>query len=178
MKMREGITTTDARGRSIKQSLVKRAYLRLASTNWPETGMWEVSQNQLSLLLLVFRSREPQLHARDCVCLLIGIVWDKLAIFLLTTSAEASSALRSELSSATGSTRAIPCRSTMLGRDSDTSPNCIDSAATTRNGQDCTFIAQNGANDTNQHGSNSVIRCALRLDNVGSCCSCFARNPG
>src|ERR1700676_2411551 len=67
------------------------------------------------------------LHTRDCVCLLIGIAWDKLAIFLLTTSAEASSALHSELLSATGSARLIPCRSTMLGRDSDTSPNCIDS---------------------------------------------------
>ena len=57
----------------------------------------------------------------------IGIVWDKLAMCLLTTSADTSSALRSELLSASGSTRVIPCRSTMLGRDSATSPNCIDS---------------------------------------------------
>jgi hypothetical protein len=57
----------------------------------------------------------------------MGIACDKMAIFLLTTSADASSAYRSELLSATDNTRAIPCRSTMLGRDRETSPNRIDS---------------------------------------------------
>jgi hypothetical protein len=56
MKMREGITTTDARGRSIKQSLVKRAYLRLVSTNWPETGMGEITAAKSASI------RQPHWH--------------------------------------------------------------------------------------------------------------------
>jgi hypothetical protein len=46
-------------------------------------------------------------------------------MFLFTTSAEASSAFRSELLSGTDEMRAIPRRLTMLGSDKETSSNSI-----------------------------------------------------
>src|SRR3981081_58233 len=107
------------------------------------------------------------------------MVWDKLAIFLLTTSADPSTELPSERARATRSGRP-PGGACGRHRRPAGPREPIDDAwerqcyftqlhrfgPPARNGQDCTFIAQNGAKDTNQRGSNSVIRCALRLDNV------------